>query len=701
MRPFFLLATLLVAMPISSASGQNRFPDRIPTSDLSVLIEDFATIPDSRRNQPPRLSVLAPDPTGRLFVNDQRGPLYNIDSTGANVTEYLDLRDFRELRITSTFEAGFQGFAFHPDFANQGADGFGRLYTIHSSSNRTPEPDFDPGGNTDFHTLLLEWQTNAPTDSTFVPANPDQPYRELIRFKQPFGNHNAGLVAFNYTAESQDADYGNLYIAIGDGGSGNDPQENGEDPSNPYGALLRIDPLGSDGVNGKYGIVADNVLAADGDANTLGEIFAYGLRNPQRFGWDTATGNMYIADIGQNAVEEIDLGVNGGNFGWDHREGSFRLESNNTEGLIDPVAEYDHFNMVSDPPTGIDNRAVTVGEVARNTGIPGLDGQLLLSDFPTGLIFTLDVDNDPLDGGQDGLLELQPLDENLQPVRLLELINKTREARGLRAATRADTRFGINTPGEVYVLNKQDGVVRRLAAVPEQGTQLLAGDADQDLDFDQLDLVRVQIAGKYLTGEAATWGEGDWNGAPGGQVGSPPAGDGLFDQNDIVASQQTAAYLTGPYAAVRTGGQLEDEQTSLVYHADTGELSVDAPVGTTLTSINISSARNKFIGNKPAVLDGAFDNFAADNVFKATFGGSFGSISFGAVLPAQLSENEVAADLSAVGSLAQGGDLGEIDLVYVPEPSGMLLFAMAAILTIGAWRGRQSLDPDSSNALIR
>ena len=83
---------------------------------------------------------------------------------------------------------------------------------------------------------------------------------------------------------------------------------------------------------------------------------------------------------------------------------------------------------------------------------------------------------------------------------------------------------------------------------------LQAGDADQDLDFDQLDLVKVQIANKYLTGQAATWGEGDWDGAPGGSPGSPPAGDGLFNQFDIIAAQQGAAYLTGPYAAIQPGG---------------------------------------------------------------------------------------------------------------------------------------------------
>lgn len=477
-----VLLSICVVICASTASAQDRFPTPIPTGNPPVQIESFATIPDSSTNLPPRLNLLTPDPNGRLFVNDQRGPMYTIDPTGNNVTEYLDLRDFATLDIRSTSEAGFQSFAFHPDFFNQGADGFGRFYTIHSSNNTSRTPDFNPGGGTSFHTLLLEWHTDTPAAPVFTPADINAPFREILRFKQPFGNHNAGLIAFNPTVGPNDTDYGNLYVALGDGGSGGDPQDNGQDASNPYGAILRIDPreqpsgpifiteeADTEPVNEQYRIVSDNALDSDGNANTISEIYAYGLRNPQRYGWDSATGHMYIADIGQDAIEEINLGANGANYGWDDREGSFPFDSNNTTGLTDPVAEYDHTNPVSDLPTSIGNRAVTVGEVARGTGIPGLDGKLMLGDFPTGLIFTLNVDTDPLNGGQDGLRELQLLDNNLQPVHLLDLINETRAARNLSTQTRADLRFGINTPGEVFILNKRDGVVRRLV-IPEPAT---------------------------------------------------------------------------------------------------------------------------------------------------------------------------------------------------------------------------------------
>ena len=230
----------------------------------------------------------------------------------------------------------------------------------------------------------------------------------------------------------------------------------------------------------------------------------------------------------------------------------------------------------------------------------------------------------------------------------------------------------------------------RIPAVSGE-TRLQAGDADQDLDFDQLDLVTVSIAAKYLSGTAASWGEGDWNGAPGGSQGNPPVGDGQFNQIDIIAALGPGHYLTGPYAAIGRGGQPGDGQTSLVYDVSSGVLSVDPPAGKELTSINISSAGSKFIGDTPTVLDGAFDNFAANNVFKATFGGSFGDITFGAVLPVGLSQSDVADDLSAVGSLAGGGDLGDVDLIFVPEPTTLILLVIG-LMSLSAMTRRSNAD---------
>jgi hypothetical protein len=455
------------------------FPSPIPISSTQVGIREVARLPNPDATNVPRMSVATRDPSGRLFVNDQRGPLYTVDPTGGSVVEYLDIRDFAGIDLTNqTGEQGFQGFAFHPDFSTPNAPGFGRLYTMHSSSNITPAPDFSPTPTdppTTSHEVLIEWQTNNPNAPTFTPANPAAPYRELIRFDDRFRNHNGGLVAFNPLGGS---DRNNLYVMMGDGGSANDPFDAGQATNTPYGKLLRIDPLGANSANGKYGIVAANAFASDGNPNTLGEVYSYGLRNPQRFGWDTDDGTLYISDIGQDAKEEINVGVNGGNFGWDLREGSVFPPG----AFINPVAEWEHAVVLAPHPSplppglALNSDAVTMGEVFRGAGIPQLDGMLMAGDNPKGVFYILDVDSDPLDGGGEGWSELIATDESSgQQKRLITMINEERALLGLPEANRADLRFSVNTPGEVFILNKQDGVLRMLTFIIPEPSSLLLG----------------------------------------------------------------------------------------------------------------------------------------------------------------------------------------------------------------------------------
>jgi hypothetical protein len=139
-------------------------------------------------------------------------------------------------------ERGFQSFAFHPDFGERGAPGFGKFYTWTDTDNVEPDADFVPGGgNATHHTVLLEWTARDPASSTYDGAPP----REIFRFEQPYANHNGGHLAFDPTVARGDAEYGLLYVGSADGGSGGDPLDLAQDLASAFGKVLRIDPLGS------------------------------------------------------------------------------------------------------------------------------------------------------------------------------------------------------------------------------------------------------------------------------------------------------------------------------------------------------------------------------------------------------------------------------------------------------------------------
>lgn len=454
---FVLTSSLLYVFTPLSAATSNPYPGTIPLSVLAAEVDDFATIPNSSGSYP-RVNQLLVSPDGTIFVVDQRGPIYQVSADGTSVNSYLDLSTASGVSLDTSFEKGLQSIAFHPDFYNSGKPGYGKLYTIQSSSNRTPAPDFTPGGGGNSHdTVLLEWSTNAPSTIPFNPTVPATPFREVMRLEQPYGNHNAGLIAFNPTALSGEDEYGKLYIAIGDGGSGSDPLNLAQTATNPYGAILRIDPLQSGG--DAYTVPSTNPFTTD--ATKLDEIWAYGLRNPQRFSWDSQN-RMFIADIGQGVIEEINLGVKGANYGWKEREGSYEFinggsvsdlptrSDSGTTGYTYPIAEYDHLSG---------SNAVTAGFVYEGSVDSNLRGKFIFSDFPKGLVYIFDAKVLP-DGGQDPLSRLRLLDDGVEK-SYLDMIKETNSG-----ATRADLRFGQDANRNIYLFNKQDGKVSRLTPLP-------------------------------------------------------------------------------------------------------------------------------------------------------------------------------------------------------------------------------------------
>ena len=323
-----VLVTLALSAPALAQTTDDPFSTPIAAGHqtIEVGIVEFVSIPDSD-GEPARLMHLVDEPSiGRLFVSDMRGLLYRVSYDAQDVTQYLDL-DAPAWGVhveASRNEQGFQGFAFHPQFDRMGAPGFGKLYTWIDTTDSEPTPDFASAGDSVTHdTVLLEWTTRNPGGAVYDGGPP----RELIRIEQPYRNHNGGQIGFNPLVSPGDAEFGLLFVGSADGGSGGDPMNLAQNLGSAFGKILRIDPLGSDSANGQYGIPADNPFANDGDPSTHAEIYAYGLRNPQRFSWDPANGNMFVADIGQSIVETISLVTSGANLGWNDWEGSFAFIS--------------------------------------------------------------------------------------------------------------------------------------------------------------------------------------------------------------------------------------------------------------------------------------------------------------------------------------------------------------------------------------
>ena len=457
------LLTGLACGALGLCSVRGLHAQTIPKGSLIVDLQNFATLPETA-SQPARVNVLRSAPDGRVFVNDQRGILYTVSADGATVTPYLNLASYVPL-LQDNGERGFQSFAFHPDFGNPGTAGYGKFYTMASQSDTTATATFTPGvagAGHDHDEVLLEWTVADPTAATFVPMDAGHPFREVLRIARPNSNHNAGYLSFNPTAGT-DADRGSLYLGTGDSGGGGDPLGLAQMPGKVYGAVLRINPLApttSDAHpsgNGQYSIPVDNPVYTTNGA-FLPEKYMMGFRNPQRFTWDGANGHLLVADIGQNHVEELDLAQAGANYGWNQREGSYVYNSDGsiganvradagTTGFTYPFAEYMHYSSIGN--------AVTTGPVYRGSGIPALDGRLVFSDFVNGVPYTLDANNLP-DGGSGAITELRLRFNGIEQ-SFLQIVQQVNVS-----ATRADLRFGTDASNNVYFLDKQDGVVRRV-----------------------------------------------------------------------------------------------------------------------------------------------------------------------------------------------------------------------------------------------
>jgi uncharacterized repeat protein (TIGR03806 family) len=377
------------AMPAAPPSPTCKPPAR--RADANVALA--SAFGDQALTQPVEI---VRGPGNRFYVLEQKGFVKAIADGGGPATTALDLSK----RITSGGEAGLLGVAFDPKFSENG------FVYLHFDA-----PLDAPKAGVVFQSVIARFASRD-GGATFDPASE----RRILVVDQPFANHNGGKIAFGPD--------GYLYIAFGDGGSAGDPFGNGQNKNVLLGKILRIDVAGG---KEPYAIPADNPFAGGGGR---GEVWAYGLRNPWKFSWDRATGDMWAADVGQNKFEEVDRIVKGGNYGWNVREGKhcFGADTCPTDGFVEPVVEYGR----------TDGLSVTGGYVYRGTKLPSLDGKYVYGDFGSGRIWAVDRD-------AQGRPAAKLLVES-----------------GLRVST-----FAQDDAGEIYVADYVTGKVKQL--VPGEG----------------------------------------------------------------------------------------------------------------------------------------------------------------------------------------------------------------------------------------
>lgn len=333
---------------IVDESGTNDTPqDGIP-EDATPVISLENAFPKLGFSKPLDLQSPA-DGTNRIFVAEQGGTIQvfqNQISTSASET-FLDIKS----SLVSNGELGLLGLAFHPNYGENGL-----FYVFYTPSNDLA--------------VISSFQVSG-SNSNLADANSE---RILLRIPQPFTNHNGGQLAFGPD--------GFLYISSGDGGSGGDPQGNAQNLNNLLGKILRIDVDTID--NGlEYGIPSDNPFVNQGTAR--GEIYAYGLRNPWRMSFDTQTGYLWAGDVGQGNIEEIDIVISGGNYGWKFFEGTDCFSGDcNPSGLTPPIFEYDHNEG---------DKSITGGYVYRGVSLNSMQGRYVYGDFLSGRIWALNADS--------------------------------------------------------------------------------------------------------------------------------------------------------------------------------------------------------------------------------------------------------------------------------------------------------------------
>lgn len=424
----------------------NPIPESIPLSDLIIEMELFAQIPASSEKKPlTRITKLVAKPNSdQLFVLDLRGKLYFLDGNTPSV--YFDIVQVKPKFIHQPgLATGFGSFAFHPDFAQNGL-----LYTSHTEGPGSAKSDFGYNDSIPvvLQWVLSEWKTRKPEGTTFV----GEP-RELFRIDMVSPIHGMQEIAFNSTSKIGDADFGLLYVGIGDGGCA----ENGfsflcHNLETLWGTVIRIDPQEDKTTHRKYSIPKGNPLAKSTDIKIRKEIFAYGFRNPHRITW-AQSGMMLVSNIGQRQVESIYSIHPGSDSGWPHREGTFAIDPIGGLDEVYPLPSNDSLNHFNYPVAQYDHNegnAIAGGFEYSGKRIPALGGKFIFMDIVKGRLFYVMM-NDLKIGSQAPIQELR-----------FSLDGKIKSLKEITGTDKVDGRFGIDNQGELYLTTKPDGKIYRL-----------------------------------------------------------------------------------------------------------------------------------------------------------------------------------------------------------------------------------------------
>jgi hypothetical protein len=474
-----VVSLLIAATAVEAQEGvaplgeplRDPIPEDPKLSRLALVLEEYAAFPksdpdplptDARLQRHARINYLGeiPDGSGRMYVPDLNGMLYLV--VRGEVVPYLDLgRTFEpEFFASAGLGSGFGFVTFHPEFARNG-----KFYTVHTENDAAlvdDVPDLTPQPNTAFHGIITEWIARDPGANRF-----DGSRRELLRLGFATRIHGIQQIAFNPTAGRGDEDYGLLYIAAGDGGIGFET-EAPQDLSTPQGKLLRIDPAGNDSASGKYGIPRANPFV--GRTGVLGEIYAYGLRDPHRFSWDSAGGHrMFLGHIGEKDIEMVYDVLPGDNFGWSKREGRFVYDNADRchlyplpaddarYGYVYPLAEFDH-DRPPELACGADaGHAISGGFMYRGP-IARLRGKYIFGDLVDGRVFYLeerDMRRDP--ARRATIYEMTVVDRSGEELAVPQLVGDAR----------VDLRFGTDSRHNLYLLAKADGKIWRVTGARE------------------------------------------------------------------------------------------------------------------------------------------------------------------------------------------------------------------------------------------